>query len=310
MKSIFTFAGIAMMSICAQAQPVVNASNVAHNFEGDLYYTEVPDGFSPGPAGPNRTWMFAEMGTGTFLGTQSAIPYETSPFASQFPLANYCYTMESAFTDAVMYFYHSVTPTAFEIYSLGYMGEVGEDFTQNPRTYAVFPYTYGTVFTDTYQRTFDEGPQTQTVTYDAYGTLHMPFGTFPNVVRQKVEAEGHTNYTWFNVNPFYPILQTSLEEGILGIVHDNTQLGTGNWNHEKMSVYPNPVKDLLSVKLPSGIEGPFEVILSDVSGKRILNQTCNDRDISIDAQHLHSGLYIVSVTSETGATINAKFVKS
>lgn len=309
MKSIFTFASVAMMSFCAQAQPVVNASNVAHNFQGDLYYAEVPDGFSPGPAGPNRTWMYSEIGGGTFLGTQTSIPYATSPFASQFPLANYCYTMESAFTDAVMYFYHSVTPSTFEIYSLGYMGEVGEDFTQDPRTYAVFPYTYGTVFTDTYQRA-GEAPATQTVTYDAYGTLIMPFGTFNNVVRQKVEAEGVTNYAWFNVNPFYPILQTALEDGILGFVHDNTQLGTGNWNRDKINAYPNPVRDMLSIRLPSEVNGSFEIVITDISGKVILNQSGENQEIEIDTQRFHAGIYLVSVISSEGATMTTKFVKS
>ncbi|HEX8563045.1 MAG TPA: T9SS type A sorting domain-containing protein [Flavobacterium sp.] len=311
MKSVFTLAAAVLLSVCANAQPVINASNVASNFDADLYFALMPASFSPGPAGPNQTWDYSSIGDGTLLGTQTAIPYATSPLASQFPEANYCYTMDSAFSDELMYFYHSLTPTSFEIYSLGYLGEVGEDFRQDPRTYVTFPYTYNTVFTDTYQRATDSGPQTVTATYDAYGTLIMPFGTFQNVVRQKVVTEGNTNYTWFNVNPFYPILQTAIEDGILGFIQDHTQLGIGGQGKKtQITIYPNPVTDQLTMKLPVDVAGDIQVLVTDISGKHIVKKAFSTVDIVLETGHMQSGIYFVSVTDSEGATLVSKFVKA
>ncbi len=307
MKTVL-LASFTMLGFCASAQPVIQASHVAPNFEAELYFVEVPANFSPGPDGPNRTWDFSGLGSGMFLGTQQAINAATSPFAELFPQANYCYTMQSAFVDATMYFYHSLTPEIFEIYSLGYEGEVGEDFRLNPRTYVTFPYTYGTVFTDTFQRTTDPGPVSQTVTYDAYGTLIMPFGTFQNVVRQKVVIDGIANYAWFNVSPFYPILQTALEDGGLGYIIDNTVLDNPTISQEKFTVFPNPVSSLINIGFSDSVQGQVVLELFDVTGKIIISKTVVASE-SMDLSVLQSGLYLLKVKS-ANATETIRIIKS
>ncbi len=308
MKSI-ALASAVMLGLCATAQPVIHSSNVAPNFEAELYFTEIPAGFSVGPAGANQTWDFSSLGEGTFLGTQQAINAATSPFAAQFPQANYCYTMNSAFADATMYFYHSLTPAKFEIYSLGYEGEVGEDYRPNPRTYVTFPYTFGTVFNDTFQRATDAGPISQTVTYDAYGTLVMPFGTFTNVVRQKVTFEGNTNYAWFNVNPFYPILQTSLEDGILGFIIDNTVLDIPAQSAGSFAAYPNPVGERLSFRFPDDVQGVVELDITDVTGKSVRRANISPADVAVDLSGLQAGVYMVRLQSPQASQV-LKIVKS
>src|SRR5690606_5871590 len=169
LRTIIPLASASMLSFGVSPQPVIRSNNVSQNFNAELYYAEVPSGFSVGQAGANRVWNFSTL-DGMLLGTQAAVPVAGSPFASSFPQANYCYTMNSIFSEETSYFYHRLTATAFEIYSLGFGGEVGEDFQLNPRTYVTFPYTFNTVFTDTYQRSEDPLPVTVTATYDAYGT--------------------------------------------------------------------------------------------------------------------------------------------
>src|SRR6476660_3675996 len=142
MKSIITLASVAMLSSYASAQPVINANNIAQNFNADFYYLEAPANFSVGGAGANQIWDFSTLGSGMLLGTDTAVPVEGSQYAAMFPQANYLYTMDSAFSDGDMYFYHNLTSSKFEIYSLGYGGEVGENYQQNPRTYLTFPYSY------------------------------------------------------------------------------------------------------------------------------------------------------------------------
>lgn len=312
MKSIFTLASVALMQLSSFAQPVITAANVSPNFDAEFYYSEIPAGFSVGGAGANQTWNFSSIGDGVLLGTQTAIDVSSSPFASEFPQANYCYNMISEFSPEVMYFYHSLTPSIFEIYSLGFNGEVGEDFRPNPRTYVTFPYTFGTVFTDTFERTEDAAPKTQTVTYDAYGTLIMPFGTFNNVVRQKVVIDGVTDYAWFNVNPFYPIMQTSLADGILGYIRDNTILGIGdNQRVEKLVTYPNPAAGEINIKMPEGLSGEVSISIADMTGKTVLVSQIDSvlEDHTIGLSSLQSGVYLITMTTGSGEKYCGRIIK-
>lgn len=306
----FVTLATAMMSACALAQPVINSNHVSQHFNAELYFAEMPSGFSAGPAGANRTWNFNSIGNGFFLGTQQAVPVAGTPYASEFPQANYCYTMQSIFSDLPVYYYHSLTPSKYEIFALGYAGATGEgeNFIQNPRTYIVFPYTYGTVFTDTFQTTEDPESVSMTATYDAYGTLTMPFGSFQNVVRQKIEINGTVDYVWFNVNPFYPILQTSFEDEIVGFIQDNTVLGVDDRNLSNAPVvFPNPVGDVLDVLVPTGF-GSTTVSVTDLSGKTIISGDFNGSEIRMDAGKLNSGVYLVRIANESGSYVT-KIIK-
>lgn len=308
MKKIITLASIAMLNVHAFAQPVINAGNVAQNFNADFYYLEMPSGFSAGGAGANQTWNFSSLGSGMLLGTDTAVPAAGSQYASTFPQANYLYTMESTFSDADMYFYHRLTPSQFEIYSLGYGSEAGENYQENPRTYLVFPYTYNTVFTDTFKEADSPASSNLTATYDAYGTLIMPFGTFANVVRQKQVIDGVTNYSWFNVSPFYPILQTVFEENTLGYMINNTVLGIGDVQTQSLVVFPNPASSLLNIKMPDGFSGAANLTVSDVSGKVLLEKTIDTANPVLNVEQLSNGIYVVRLSGESGVFIG-KIIK-
>lgn len=312
MKSIITIAAIALLQLSATAQPVLNQANVAQNFNAEFYYRDAT-GFSPGGAGPNQTWDFSNLGDLMFLGTDTAIPVAGSAYASMFPTANYLYKFEGIFGDADNYFYHNLTADKFEILSLGYNGETGDVFTPNPKTYVTFPYTYNTVFTDTFQTTEDATATTYTATYDAYGTLIMPFGTFTNVIRQKVVTNGETDYNYFNVSPFYPILQTVLSENVLGIIQDNTILGVGGHTaNDGIAVFPVPARDVVTIQFPDNIS-EAAINLSDITGKTILSQkeaNVNNNSITFDIQSLTSGIYFLTVVCDnTSEPYTKKIIK-
>lgn len=292
-----------MLTTFASAQPVINANNIAQNFNADFYYLETPAGFSVGAAGANQTWNFSGIGTGMLLGTDTAVPVAGSPFAATFPQANYLYKMNGPFSDADTYFYHNLTPAKFEIYSLGYDGFMGENYQQNPRTYLTFPYTYNTVFTDTFKESSRPSSSTITATYDAYGTLIMPFGTFTNVVRQKSVIDGVTNYSWFNVSPFYPILQTALEDGVIAYMINNTVLGIDTPAQRPLTMFPNPVADVLHVALPEDFRGTAQLMVADLSGKVLLVRQLDSDEAAVDLVTFAPGVYVVKVISEGGTAI-------
>ncbi|KQR92497.1 hypothetical protein ASG01_11300 [Chryseobacterium sp. Leaf180] len=72
-----------------------------------------------------------------------------------------------------------------------------------------------------------------------------------------------------------------------------------------LSIYPNPVADLLFIKSRSKIT---EVQIFAASGQRVMN--VNDKNISsVNLQSLPSGLYLINITLDDGQKVTKKIVK-
>lgn len=202
--------GVLLTSLLNYAQPVIDSSNLSPLSSETL--TATANGFSPGAAGANQTWDFS----GLQLTANGSNTIEKS---AVFPTANLRVACNGNPLNAN--FYYRQTVDKIEL--------VGEDFTgigtvpyPDPKTLVEFPYAFGQIIRDSY--TIGDKTVSFISTYDAYGALLLPFGKYPNVIRQKIVENGQTNYIWFNVNPFFPILQTALEDGTIGIIK-NTAVG-------------------------------------------------------------------------------------
>ena len=66
-----------------------------------------------------------------------------------------------------------------------------------------------------------------------------------------------------------------------------------------VEVYPNPVKDILHVSVPSGHIRHYELI--SVMGQTILSSPADDNPISVDMGALRSGVYFLKMQLDTGA---------
>lgn len=311
MRKLFFEAALIMLSqFSAWAQPVATSANVT-DFDGEFYFAEATN-FNPGPAGANQTWDFSNLDL-IFAGTDTPVAISQTPFAAQFPTANNCYVFSGMFPPD-RYYYQKISPDKYEIIGLAITATTGENYTPNPRTFATFPYTFGTVFSDTY-RTVNETTDTSVViTYDAYGTLILPTGTYSNAIRQKIVMNGTTtNYVWFNVQPFYPLLQTVLEENSLGIVKQ-VNLGTDDHSFEKnFAVYPNPASDVITIDAIGTIDNAVAIELFDLMGKRLMVQNAspleNDQ-IQLNVESLNAGIYLLKITdSITKLTHTQRVIK-
>lgn len=74
-----------------------------------------------------------------------------------------------------------------------------------------------------------------------------------------------------------------------------TELGTSDISKAKFAYYPNPVKDILNI---SGKSNVSKIEIFELSGKMILFQTANAKNIQLNLSALNSGVYIVKVTSD------------
>lgn len=79
-------------------------------------------------------------------------------------------------------------------------------------------------------------------------------------------------------------------------------------------VYPNPAKDVLNVKISSGNKGSLNLLVTDVSGKLLINKQLNSATgeslIQLNVSQLPSGTYFLKIISAGGKENGvSKFVK-
>src|ERR1700741_4920579 len=197
--TIVCCASASIMSVCAQ--PIIqNGSNVPA-----VGFTAVVSGagntVAPGTGGANITWDLSGLSPSE-LGAIEFVTPSTTPYFSTFPSSNLCIKITPTGSSVSIYQYDKVTATRWDQIANSYAGPgTGKDYTANPESFLKFPFQYNESFIDTFQST-SGGVSSVTITYDGYGTLKTPFGTYNNVVRvMKYWGPGDYNYNWYTLNP-------------------------------------------------------------------------------------------------------------
>jgi hypothetical protein len=73
------------------------------------------------------------------------------------------------------------------------------------------------------------------------------------------------------------------------------QLGTGTFNNNAFTYYPNPVKDILNLSYDKNIT---KVAVYNVLGQEIMIKNNNANQSQLDMSSLASGTYLVRVTAD------------
>lgn len=79
-------------------------------------------------------------------------------------------------------------------------------------------------------------------------------------------------------------------------------LGIGEFDKLNVSIYPNPVKDVLSVQSDIDVE---QVVIYNLMGQLIIKS----KDENINTEALSEGTYIVHVSFENGSSVTKKIIK-
>lgn len=77
------------------------------------------------------------------------------------------------------------------------------------------------------------------------------------------------------------------------------------FNSVEMTIYPNPVSDLMNVVFENGIK-PTKIVVYDIYGNQIKSFA---QKSTVDLSGLSSGIYLVKVSNETGNNLVRKIVK-
>lgn len=84
-------------------------------------------------------------------------------------------------------------------------------------------------------------------------------------------------------------------------------LNSSNFDLEKITIYPNPVDEILTIEHNSTIE---KIEIYDFSGKNILtNFSSDNHSIILNVSSLPTGIYLLKITTGTGI-VNKKIIKN
>ncbi|MCX7985814.1 MAG: endo-1,4-beta-xylanase [Bacteroidales bacterium] len=91
------------------------------------------------------------------------------------------------------------------------------------------------------------------------------------------------------------------------LVENKVPNAIDNANSSQIEVYPNPVKDILTVKFAYG---NYQISIYDMLGKEILKTTSTGAEIKLDMRNLNKGIYFLKINnSQNGQIQNFKINK-
>lgn len=256
-------------------------------------------GFNTGPNGVDQFWDYSSL-TVLPAGNITVVDPATTPNAPSFPASNYAYKLDLTLpTVHTEYNYYNLSTTGMEMLGSEIGGGDPNDYTPNPRMELQFPWTFGMPYSDTYQTTMMTGSETVTRTFDAYGTLITPYGTYHNVARlaYTFDAGVTTNYQWLSTNPVLPLLTYNAENGTVIIAGLSTVSAVAGNDVQRSNFFPTLITD--GTTFLSDASSVQSVNVFDALGRCVMHVS-NPTSGVLDMSSLSKGFYFANVTDNKG----------
>ena len=176
-----------------------------------------------------------------------------TPNGSLFPNSNYV-QFDPALTAVLNYEYYQLTTDTWENWG-EYSPSTAHEIYQNADKRLQFPFSYGESFVDTYAKTNYSNATTissnqtgsRTVSFDGFGTLLLPQGTFNNVglireLRTNSLGPDSTTYSWWDIANGKQLLFFSENNGNVNVAYNNDNpLSVAEVNAlNNIQIFPNP----------------------------------------------------------------------
>jgi len=306
-KIYFTAALLLFAKTFSWSQPVINSTDSHNGLSFEMYVAEDLTNLDPGTPGADKTWDFSTIQT-TLYGITENVLASAAPHNALFASATHASHHRG--TAGEIWSYYKSAPGKYEELGLVYVTIITVNMSADPKTYLELPYTYNKVITDTYR--INGGiSNTFTSTYDSYGTLKLPFGTFNNVIRQKNVEGTSVNYTYFNTNPVYAICTISENESSITMSKRIGDLAVNdNSSKTVFSVAPNPTSGLLQLQFDAFVNDSISISVSDLMGKTIFSKNENpDKNIFLNLESLEPGIYFIKASDKNSQSSTIKFIK-
>ena len=307
MKKLFTLTALAL-SIACQAQPVISNGNNMPPVGYSDSVAVVLTGANPGSSGANVTWDFSVY-TPAILGTYSIVDPATTPYGANFPSATLGIELKP-FTGTSVFEFYQIGASKWEVVGSNISSSSGDDYTANPKTMILFPFSFGNSITDTFTK--QNGTHTVTITYDGYGTLITPYTTYNNVVRIKREFGGSDYfYDWFVTTPYLMYVAT-YDNNVSRLTFVGKSMTTSVNDvtaATNVMITPNPMTSVATFRIHAQKElKDAWVIITDVAGRVVNKLQVKNEEAVISRDALTSGLYFYNLIAEGKTEATGKFV--
>lgn len=239
-----------------------------------------------------------------------------------FPNSNYA-EYDPALVAVISYNYYKYTADSVVKWG-SYDPSASHEIFSNPDKSLVFPMAFNKSFTDTYAKTNYSDATTvssnqtgsRTVTFNGFGTLQLPQGTFTNValvseLRTNSLGPNSTTFTWFDISNGKQLLYYEENAGNIVLAY-TTDLSSGITEIDakyNSTLYPNPITDIATLRINSNtLITNAKLIIKDVLGKEVKSITVNSNEIKVDRSNLENGIYFYSVSNEQGIIAKGKLI--
>ncbi len=263
--------------------------------------------------GAGVTWncsnLMQEPGTPVINYTVSS-PAGTM-FASDYPSSNWYFT-DPALSSVIGHHYYSLNADSMVLWGEHVPGNSYEIY-DNPEMELPLPFAYNSTVVNTYSKTnyYSNGTissyqtGTNTITYDSYGTLILPAGTFSNVaritnVRTNSLGSTTTSYHWYLATTGEKLLEYETNGGIKVVYNNSAPTGVGDNIAESnpIKIYPNPASGKFIVNLADFETGYNNHLkISDFTGKEVRNVFISAYTTEVDCSDLPPGIYFYHFTN-------------
>jgi hypothetical protein len=323
MKTIIQLLTIILFVSQSVAQITLTSSNNPAPGDVDFYSSCDTTNISPGNAGINQTWNFTSL-TRLDSTTVSFVSASSTIYAGQFPGSNIAST-----SDMTDYNFFTTSETGILI-----NGNAGPGLTANysdPQLFMQYPFNFNSNVTDNFAANFTSGSfetyrtGTTTISGDAWGTINLPSGSFPNALRVKyvivtndssntgvVLTSTLTSYNWFAAGRKFPVFEiiyinylvNGFPLGSEKVVNYSTNSTIGISNISTISPgkydlsqnYPNPFNPVTTIRFEISEPGIVSLKIFNNLGREVstlVNGRMNagSYKYDFDASGLTSGVY-------------------
>lgn len=324
-----TILKLIMILFVSKLSAQITLTNSINPVAGDIDNNATCDtnNISQGNSGANQTWSFLSLIRQDSTAV-NFVPAGSTPYSAQFPTSNIAFT-----NDNVNYGY---TTTSSGNYIIN--GQAGPDLIiqyTDPQLFMQYPFTYNSSVTDNFESVFTSGgfttfrTGTTTITGDAWGTIILPSGSFPNALRVRyvittkdssslgtILTSVLTSYNWFVAGrkfPVFEIIYTSYSINGIPFINSKvvnynlgTTIGITNISNEipdnyKLSQnYPNPFNPSTVLSFEIRKTGFVSLKVHDMTGKEVAdlvnsNLTPGSYRFDFNASDLSSGIYFYTL---------------
>lgn len=318
-KTLLSFLWV-VLSASVFAQPTLDASDLNYSI-GMTYESATAQYINPGPGGANVTWDFSAFSP-TDIATLEAAPANTS-----FPNTNIT-TISNGTTEA----YYQEDATGKFMWGVDAGGTV-ITYTDPSQT-LFYPLIYNASETNTLEATFTSGVAftragTEELTYDGYGTVITPTGTFNNAIRVYIHQEytdtyqGGTIdyvvnvYVWYIADypdPIAALSDISVDGQPYGSNAQYTTSQTASLlteENKEFEIYPNPANDEIKFRSLNNLDVEEIKVINNLGRvvKTISTDDMTLNEANVNVSDLESGVYFVHITGKNGLIQSRKFVK-